>query len=345
MTLKALATRTIERAPVPDPLTRVGIRALVARASRGIAEFGATAEAFAAGMTGAPIARHADAANIQHYEVPSDFFGLVLGPQRKYSCCLYEADAGTLAQAEELALQRTAANAGLADGQSILELGCGWGSLTLLMAQRYPRAHITAISNSRSQRAFIEGRASTLGLTNVRVLTIDMNDLAQPGTFDRVVSIEMFEHMANWRELLGRIASWLAPGGRLLVHVFAHRSHAYRFDDADADDWIAQHFFTGGIMPSHRLMHQFADILVVEREWQWSGTHYARTANDWLANLDCNEAAARRVLQPVYGADTSLWLRRWRLFFLATAGLFGHRDGTEWGVSQYMMRRPEGSVR
>jgi cyclopropane-fatty-acyl-phospholipid synthase len=243
-----------------------------------------------------------------------------------------------LAQAEEAALARTAANALLADGQDILELGCGWGSLSLWMASHYPTARITAVSNSQSQRSFILGRAQERGLYNLQVITADMNNFAPEDRFDRVVSVEMFEHMANWRALLERVRSWLKPQGLLFFHVFTHRSAPYRFEQGDKEDWIAQHFFTGGIMPSHDLIHEFLDLFTVEESWRWSGTHYARTAEDWLANFDCNAGAIDKVLRQTYGADAALWRRRWRLFFLATAGLFGHANGSEWGVGHYRLK-------
>jgi cyclopropane-fatty-acyl-phospholipid synthase len=244
----------------------------------------------------------------------------------------------TLDQAEARALEDTAAHADLADGQRILELGCGWGSLTLFMAERYPAAAITAVSNSHAQRRHIETEAAARGLTNITVVTADMNDFAPSALFDRVVSVEMFEHMANWRALLRRIASWLAPDGRVFVHVFAHRAQPYRFDHRDPADWIAQHFFTGGIMPSHGLMRQFPECFTVEQEWRWNGRHYQRTALDWLANFDAHRARINRILAETYGAEARVWERRWRLFFLATAGLFGHAGGEEWGVSHYRLR-------
>ena len=288
-------------------------------------------------MAGYPIALHTDKANDQHYELPAEFFALILGPQRKYSCCLYDEGAATLAEAEDHALTASAAHAGLADGQRILELGCGWGSLSLWMARRYPSASITAVSNSHSQRAFILDQARAQGLVNLEVVTADMNTFAPEGLFDRVVSIEMFEHMANWRPLLNRVRDSLEQDGRLFLHVFSHRNTPYRFSADDKADWIAQHYFTGGIMPSHRLIRQFAECFTVDSEWQWSGTNYRRTAEDWLANYDRNGEAVLEILGRVYGRDARLWYRRWRLFFLATAGLFGHAQGEEWGVSHYRL--------
>ncbi len=338
MSLVTVATNVIERVPFPDAVTSAGISFLVDRTRRKLARQGGASEVdFARLMARHPIAVRPDAANAQHYEVKSEFFGLVLGPHRKYSCCLYQGNE-TLAQAEERALAETAAHAGLEDGQDILELGCGWGSLSLWMAEHYPNARITSVSNSHGQRAHIEAEAAARGLTNLRIMTADMNDFAIGDTFDRVVSVEMFEHMTNWQTLLARIHGWLRPEGRLFLHVFSHHSAPYLFDIADKEDWIAQHFFTGGIMPSHGLIHHVADTFEVEADWRWNGEHYARTARDWLCNFDRNEQAVTEVLRAVYGAEAGLWKRRWRLFFLATAGLFGHAGGNEWGVSHYRLR-------
>ena len=339
MTLIAAATGLIERVPLPDAVTAAGISWLVDRTSRRLADRAEDKEiAFARAMALHPVAVRPDAANAQHYEVPAAFFDLVLGARRKYSCCLYLDPNDNLDRAEEQALRETATHADLADGQDVLELGCGWGSLSLWMAEQYPRSRITAVSNSRSQRAFIEAAAEARGLRNLRVVTADMNDFSIDTQFDRVVSVEMFEHMTNWQALLARVHTWLRPDGLLFLHVFSHRSASYLFETDDKEDWIAQHFFTGGIMPSHGLIRHVAAHFRVENEWRWSGTHYARTARDWLANYDRNEAAIWEVLQSVYGENAGLWRRRWRLFFLATAGLFGHAGGSEWGVSHYRLR-------
>jgi cyclopropane-fatty-acyl-phospholipid synthase len=339
MSLVTIATSVIERVPIPDAVTSAGISFLVDRTRRKLARGGSVSEVdFARLMGEHPIAVRPDAANEQHYEVAPAFFGLVLGPRRKYSCCLYRSDSDTLAMAEEHALAETAEHAGLADGQDILELGCGWGSLSLWMAERYPEARITAVSNSRPQREYIEGEAARRGFANVRVITADMNHFAATGTFDRIVSVEMFEHMTNWQSLLRRVRGWLRPHGRLFLHVFSHRSAPYLFDTADKEDWIAQHFFTGGIMPSHGLIRHVADTFELEADWRWNGEHYARTARHWLANFDREDLAVSAVLRYVYAGDAALWKRRWRLFFLATAGLFGHAGGEEWGVSHYRLR-------
>jgi cyclopropane-fatty-acyl-phospholipid synthase len=322
----------------PDRLTKAAIGWMVGRTRRRLrAVAGDSDDSFAAGMANYPIAVNVDAANAQHYEIPADFFALVLGPQRKYSSCFYESDADTLAAAEERALASTAAHAALADGQRILELGCGWGSLSLWMARHYPSAQITSVSNSNSQRAYIANIAAREGLSNLHVVTADMNAFVPAGRFDRVVSVEMFEHMANWRPLLLRMRDALEAEGRMFIHIFSNAHASYRFNADDKADWIAQHYFTGGIMPSRGLIRQFADCFSVEDEWWWDGTHYRRTAADWLKNFDANADAVIAVLRRVYGADALLWHRRWRLFFLATMGLFGDDAGNEWGVSHYRL--------
>jgi cyclopropane-fatty-acyl-phospholipid synthase len=339
MRLIAQTISAAERIPLPDLVIRTGIRTLIGRTASKLACGNAVSDAaFAQAMAQRAIAEETDAANNQHYEVPAAFFELVLGPNRKYSSCFYRAQGTTLREAEEEALRRTVEHARLADGQDILELGCGWGSLSLWMAQQFPDARIVSVSNSHSQRQFIEAQAAARGLRNLIVITEDMNVFAPNRTFDRIVSVEMFEHMMNWRALLLHTRSWLKPDGRLFLHIFAHRAGAYLFDRANREDWIAQHFFTGGVMPSHQLIRQYGDLFSVEREWRWSGTHYARTARDWLANFDVHRDAIVDVLRPVYGNETALWMRRWRWFFLATAGLFGHAAGNEWGVSHYLLK-------
>ena len=337
MSLTGLAARAVERAPIPDAVARLGVGYLVGRARRQLDAERADDRVFVREMDKRPIAVAAAEANQQHYELPAAFFALILGPRKKYSSCLYDGG-DTLASAEERALAETCTHAGLADGQDVLELGCGWGSLSLWMAERYPASRIVAVSNSASQRGFIEAEARRRILPNLRVVTADMNDYAAEARFDRIVSVEMFEHMSNWRALLTRAQGWLKPEGRLFLHVFTHRSRPYSFEVADEADWIAQHFFTGGIMPSHGLIRQFPDLFAVEAEWRWSGEHYRRTAVDWLANYDRHDVEIGFILREVYGADWRIWRRRWRLFFLATAGLFGEQGGAVWGVSHYRLK-------
>ncbi len=338
MSLIDRTTRLGEAFPWPDPVLRSAVSLLVARTDKRLASSPAgTAKLFAEGMAAFPVAVHTADANAQHYELPERFFGLVLGPRRKYSCCLFPSAETSLAEAEELALAQTAEHAGLEDGQTILELGCGWGSLSLWMAEHLPNALITSVSNSHSQRAYILGEAARRGLSNLSVITADMNDFATDGVFDRVVSVEMFEHMANWRMLLARVKGWLGPDGRAFIHVFSHAVSPYRFDHENPADWIAKYFFTGGLMPSHGLMREFPESFSVEREWRWSGEHYRRTADAWLANYDAYSDEIDEILRDVYGSDAALWRRRWRLFFLATSGLFGHAGGSAWGISHYRL--------
>ena len=330
---------TAERVPLPDVIIRGAIHRLCSRTATKLATGNAESDAwFADEMAARAIAEHAGEANAQRHEVPVAFFARVLGPNRKYSSCFYKEPASTLQEAEEEALRQTVEHADLADGQSILELGCGWGSLSLWMARRFPHSLVTAVSNSNSQREFIEGEAARCGLTNLRVFTSDLNVFAPAARFDRIVSVEMFEHMMNWRELMTRVRSWLKSDGRFFLHIFTHRSGAYLFDRADGEDWIARHFVTGGVMPSHHLIRQYADLFEVEKEWRWSGTHYQRTAHDWLDNFDTHRDEIEPVLRKVYGSNTVLWMRRWRWFFLATAGLFGYAEGSEWGVSHYRLK-------
>jgi cyclopropane-fatty-acyl-phospholipid synthase len=339
MSFTSAVIDTAERVPLPDVVICAAIRQFCTRTAVRLADGSAEQDAaFAREMAARAIAEHTDAANRQHYEVPAAFFARVLGPNRKYSSCFYKTEASTLQEAEEEAVRQTVEHADLADGHSILELGCGWGSLSLFMARQFPRSRIVAVSNSRSQRDFIEGEAAKRGLTNLRVITADMNVFDPTETFDRIVSVEMFEHMLNWRELLGRVRSWLKPDGRLFMHIFTHRASSYLFDRTDREDWIAQHFFTGGVMPSYHLIRQYSDLFEVEKEWRWSGTHYRRTALDWLANFDAHAGEIEAVLRQVYDKDVHLWMRRWRWFFLATAGLFGHAAGSEWGVTHYRMK-------
>jgi cyclopropane-fatty-acyl-phospholipid synthase len=337
------AIRNLQDAPFPDFVTRPAIAALVTEARKRLDRDGPHDEAaFARDMARRAVAEHTDAANAQHYELAPEFFELCLGARLKYSCCLYPTGAETLDEAEEAALAETCAHAGLADGQRILELGCGWGSLSLWMAEAYPRSTITAVSNSRAQRGHIEAKARARGLTNLTVITQDMNDfrpeVTEADRFDRIVSVEMFEHMANWRALLTRARGWLKPEGRMFIHIFTHRDAPYRFDHTDGGDFIAQHFFTGGVMPSRGLMRQFPDLFEVEQEWTWNGSHYARTAEHWLKNMDLNVDRVSALMRETYGDDWKLWRRRWRRFYLATAGLFGNDDGRTWAVSHYLLK-------
>ena len=341
------AINWVEQGLVPDAVIRAGIRRLLKERLTEIhADDGeAAAElsaAFTAGLHEYPVALVPDKANEQHYEVPAEFFAAVLGRHRKYSSCWWPAGIDTLDLAEAAALAATCERAGLADGQDILELGCGWGSLTLCMAGRYPASRITAVSNSHSQRAYIEAEAERCGLTNVRVITCDMNVFDIERRFDRIVSVEMFEHMRNWPELFRRVRGWLKRRGRFFMHVFVHRSTPYLFVERDVSDWMSRHFFSGGMMPSDDLpLHFQADLSLVQR-WRWDGTHYERTSNAWLANMDARRDVVWPILERTYGREhAAQWWMRWRIFFMSCAELFGYERGQQWWVSHYLFERRE----
>ncbi len=342
--MSQLALAFTERGVLPDRLVRRGIRRLLqqrlADIDAGDAEAAAArSEAFVAAMREAPIALLPEKANEQHYELPAAFFAQVLGRHRKYSSAWWPPGVQRLDDAEAAALAATCGRAGLADGQRVLELGCGWGSLSLWMAAHYPASRITALSNSHSQREHIEAEARRRGLANLQVITADVARFQPPDgeRFDRVVSVEMFEHLRNWPEMFRRVAGWLRPGGRFFMHVFVHRSTPYAFEDRDDSDWMARHFFAGGMMPSDDLALRLQDDLRLLSRWRWDGTHYARTAQAWLDNMDARRAEVWPLLAATYGPERAgLWWMRWRLFFLSCAELFGYDGGQAWWVAHYL---------
>ena len=342
----SLIDRLVDAGLMPDWLVRLGIRRLLRQRLR---------DEFAGGPDAVwkrqrrlwqrldlgPVAEQVQLANDQHYEVPPGFFERVLGPRLKYSSGLWEAGTESLGQAERAMLELTCVRAELEDGQRILELGCGWGSLTLWMAEHYPQAQITAVSNSADQRAFILERAARQGFRNLDVITADMNDFAPTRTgFERVVSVEMFEHMRNHRELMRRIAGWLRPGGKLFVHLFSHREVTYLFEPRDASDWMSREFFSGGVMPADALLLRHQADLRLESHWRVGGEHYRKTAEAWLANLEEHRRELTRLFAGEYGPEQApARLQRWRVFFMACAELWGFRGGSEWFVSQYRFVR------
>ena len=337
-----------ERGWLPDALIRVGIRRLLRQ--RLLEEHARAPEAAAERfdqrireLAESPIAIETEAANQQHYEVPAAFYHAALGPHLKYSSCYWEPSGANLGAAEARMLALTCERAGLSDGQRILELGCGWGSLTLWMAAHYPGSLITAVSNSASQREYILETASERGLNNLEVLTRDVNQLKLDRRFDRVVSVEMFEHVRNYRDLLRRISGWLDDDGRLFVHIFCHRCLMYPFETDGDDNWMGRHFFTGGLMPAADTLLWFQDDLRIERRWLVDGTHYARTARGWLDTLDRNREQAQAALMGAAdGAGTrevNLRIQRWRMFFMACEELFAYAGGSEWLVAHYLFRK------
>lgn len=345
MTVFTTPLSLAEKGLIPDALIRAGIRKLVEQRLNEIKAYDCEAGSkifidFVAEMNNSAIAPVPELANAQHYEVPADFFHYCLGAHRKYSSSFWLANTETLDQAEMQALEQTCMHADLNDNQTILELGCGWGSLSLWMASHYPNSRITGVSNSNSQREYIMQKAKALGLTNLNIITADMNVFEAPSTYDRIVSVEMFEHMRNYKVLYGKVASWLKPHGKFFKHIFVHRNTPYAFEVHGDDDWMSQHFFSGGIMPSDDLPLNFQDDLRFIKRWRWDGKHYEKSANAWLKNMDKNEAQITPILAATYGEENVLmWRNRWRIFYMACAELFGFNKGQEWWVSHYLFEK------
>ena len=334
-----------EQGYVPDKVIRHGIRRLLAERLIEIQHDNCSSMAdeqyhFIKNMKDAPVAVVPEKANEQHYEVPATFFDMVLGEHRKYSCCYWTDDTDSLDTAEANALEETCQHAKLEDGQDILELGCGWGSLSLWMAEHYPNSRITAVSNSHSQRDHIVSKATERGIDNLNIITCDMNDFDIDQQFDRIVSVEMFEHMRNWSQLYQNVSRWLKDDGLFFKHIFVNRGVPYLFLELDESDWMSRHFFSGGMMPSDDLPLHFQQHLALQRQWRWQGTHYEKTSNAWLSNMDANKELLWPILESTYGkGQAQKWWMRWRMFFMACAELFAFNNGQEWYVSHYLFEK------
>jgi cyclopropane-fatty-acyl-phospholipid synthase len=343
----SFSMRLLERDLVPDRLIRHGIRGLLQdrldEEDKGDVEAQQKhLMAFIANLKASPIAINTSDANEQHYEVPTEFFTHVLGKNMKYSSCYYDSPNDSLETAERRMLALTCERARLTNGDKILELGCGWGSLSLWMAEHYPNSQITGVSNSRTQKAYIDARAAERGLSNLEIITCDMNRLDFPGNirFDRVVSVEMFEHMRNYDVLLEHVARWMKPAATLFVHIFTHKTFAYPFEVRDSSDWMAKYFFSGGIMPSDDLLLYFQRDVKLVDHWQVNGKHYQLTSEAWLSNMDAKGAAIMPILERTYGKDEALkWWVYWRVFFMSCAELWGFKGGNEWLVSHYLFEK------
>ena len=335
----------LEKNILPDSLIRVGIRNLLGQRlkeinSPNVHDYDERLKKFVNELKTSPVAVKTDAANEQHYEVPTEFYQYCLGDNLKYSCCYYEGNE-TLTEAEEKMLELTTKRADLQDGQDILELGCGWGSLSLFMAKKFPNSKITVVSNSKIQKAHIDETAQKRGLNNLTVVTCDMNEFSIDAQFDRIVSVEMFEHMRNYQELLKRVSGFLKDDGKIFIHIFVHKDSPYLFEVQDESDWMSKYFFSGGMMPSDHLLYYFNDDLKVTNHWRVNGTHYSKTAEHWLENMDKNRTKIMKLFSDFYGKSEALkWFSYWRVFYMSCSELWKYDGGNTWFVSHYLLEKP-----
>lgn len=350
--MNSLMITAMEKGLIPDFAIRYGIRKLCRERLDSLTQPSLDLEIKARNqyvelLKKSPLAIHTQEANEQHYELPPEFFSLALGKNKKYSSAFWSDQCQNLDQAEDEALQTTINRAEIKNGMKILELGCGWGSLTLAMAQAFPQSKIVALSNSSPQRQWIEAQAAQRGLTNVTILTRNIatvEDLTvEFGQFDRVVSVEMFEHLRNYEILFDKISGWLKPDGKLFVHIFTHKKYSYFFETEGEDNWMGRYFFTGGQMPAHDLLEQFQSKLKLEKNWIWNGTHYGKTSEAWLENMDKHKNEIMTLFKPVYKDQSKIWFQRWRVFFMSCAELFNFDQGQEWGVSHYLFTNKKGA--
>ncbi|HSD64739.1 MAG TPA: cyclopropane-fatty-acyl-phospholipid synthase family protein [Ignavibacteriaceae bacterium] len=339
--IESLLTKNL----LPDPLIRFGIRKLLKERLKEEKKQSAEAQQdhlmkLISMLKESPIAVNTANANEQHYEVPTSFYRKVLGKNLKYSCGFWEEGDNNLDESERKMLELTCRRAGIKDGDEILELGCGWGSLTLFMAEKFHGCRITAVSNSRTQKEYIDSESSRRGLKNVTVITADMNTFVIDKKYDRIVSVEMFEHMRNYAALFNNIHGLLKPGGELFIHIFTHREYSYLFEVKNETDWMAKYFFTGGIMPGNNLLFYFSGNFEVKNHWIINGRHYEKTSNAWLKNMDRNKDSILKLFSETYGGKNKIkWWVYWRVFFMSCAELWGYKNGEEWMVSHYLFKR------
>jgi cyclopropane-fatty-acyl-phospholipid synthase len=338
-------TSLLEKNKVPDRIIRFGIRRLLKQRLREEKKVNPEAQQIhlmhlIEELKNSPIAIHTKEANEQHYEVPTEFYQFCLGKHLKYSSGYWKESVTDIDTSEKDMLELTCERAELVDGQSVLELGCGWGSLSLFMSEKFPKSSFTVISNSATQKLYIHEQAKLRGINNLKVLTVNINDFKLDESFDRVVSVEMFEHMRNYQKLMHLVYDHLKPEGKLFVHIFTHKEFAYKFEVKDESDWMSKYFFTGGIMPTDHLLLYFNEHLTIEKHWRVNGKHYSKTSEAWLRNMDSHKTEILKLFSDVYGKEHALkWWVYWRIFFMACAELWGYNNGGEWMVSHYLFNR------
>ena len=335
-----LGIKLIELGVIPESILRVAIKKLI---QKRLLEIPVNSEVrksqkanFIEELQSSPIALSTKIANEQHYEVPPAFFQEIMGAHLKYSCGLFDKNTISLDEAEENMLQLYIERLDIKNNQKILDLGCGWGSFSLYAAAKFPNSTFVAVSNSNDQIEFINNTAAARSLENIKAIKQDMNNLSLDESFDRIISIEMFEHMRNYGALLKKLRNHLHNDGKMFVHIFTHRDHPYPYEVRGPSDWMSKYFFTSGLMPSHDIFSYFEEDLVVEQSWKINGSHYARTCNLWLENHYKNKKTILDIFTGHY-PNPRQWFVRWQLFFLACEKLFAYNEGKEWFVSHYLL--------
>jgi cyclopropane-fatty-acyl-phospholipid synthase len=335
----------LEKDLIPDFLIRAGIRNLLSQRLReedkGSAEKNRLAhQEYILSLKKSPVAVETKAANEQHYEVPTEFYKFCLGKRLKYSGGYWPIGVNTLDASEEAMLDLSCKRAELQDGHTVLDIGCGWGSLTLYIAEKFPNCKITSVSNSRTQKEYIDSVCKEKGFKNVTVITKDMNVFTIDTKFDRLMSVEMLEHMKNYEALFERFSGFMKPDALFFIHIFTHHKFAYPFEVKDETDWMSKYFFTGGQMPSDDLFLYFQKDLVIQNHWRVNGEHYQKTSEAWLSKMDENKDRILPILESTYGKENATkWWVYWRVFYMACAELWGYREGEEWFVSHYLFKK------